>query len=288
MFVTGVDMHAGHHFQPLSYALRLPEAAQAAALRLLDVSREVINATVAALWDRLDEFGERETKYAYKQVTATMGSPAVHGDRQWRCQAEQAGRILRAQAARKKQFALILPLLEQGMILPRAEKNRSGKNHQAIKAALADLREEDGDGGSAVHLQSLIEQACNFYLKNGCFPDTYEDMQALPVLKVGILPYAGDDGGERGQAHRLRIDLQGRCCYFAFRFPDEQGNWAKVWTEPQMRLLLPEPVLEGLQAGAALAPTLREIAEPDGTRYAVLDFTIEVEVHEPVERTQVR
>jgi len=82
--------------------MRLPDAMQADALRLLDVSRSVINATVVALWDRLDEFGEPETKYAYKQVTALMDAPALYGDRLWRCQAEQAGRILRGQAERKK------------------------------------------------------------------------------------------------------------------------------------------------------------------------------------------
>jgi putative transposase len=261
---------------------------QTAALRLLDASREVINATVAALWGRLDDFGGRETKYAYKQVTAMMGSPAFHGDRQWRCEAEQAGRILRGQAARKKQFALILPLLEQGMILPHTEKRRAGKNRTAIKAALARLSDEDSDGGSAVELQSLIEQACNFYLKNGCFPNTYEDMQALPVLKVGILPYAGDDGGEQGQAYRLRIDREGRCCYFAFRAPDQAGNWPASWTEPQLRLPLPPPVLERLQAGEDLAPTLREQALPDGTRYAVLDLMVEVPVAPLPDPKQVR
>src|SRR6266566_5479660 len=140
-----------------------------------------INATVVALWDRLDEFGERETKYAYKQVTAMIGSSDPHGDRQWRCEAEQAGRILRGQAERKKQFAFILPLLEAGMIQPQTEKKPAGKNRKAIKAALASLHEENSDGGSAVALQSLIEQACNFYLKNGCFPDTYEEMQPVPL-----------------------------------------------------------------------------------------------------------
>jgi putative transposase len=288
MFVTGVNMRAGRNFQPLSYDLRLPDVVQAAALRLLDSSREVINATVAALWDRLDEFGERETKYAYKQLTAMMGSPAFHGDRQWRCEAEQAGRILREQAARKKQFALILPLLEQGMLLPQTEQNRAGKNRKAIKAALARLSEEDSDGGSAVELQSLIEQACNFYLKHGCFPDTYEDMQALPVQKCGILPYAGDDGGKIGQAYRLRIDLEGRCCYFAFRAPDQAGSWPASWTEPQLRLPLPPPVVERLQAGEDLAPTLREQALPDGTRYAVLDFMVEVPVAPLPNPKQVR
>src|SRR5215467_2806893 len=148
--------------QSLSYPLRVPDEAQANALRLLDASREVINATVVALWERLDEFGERETKYAYKQVTAMIGSSDPHGDRQWRCEAEQAGRILRGQAARKKRFALILPLLSQGMIEPQTEQRPAGKNRKAIKQAIASLREEDSDGGSAVELQGLIEQACNF------------------------------------------------------------------------------------------------------------------------------
>jgi putative transposase len=271
-------MHVGRTVQPLSYGLRLPDAVQAAALRLLDASRKVINATVAALWERLDDFGERETKYAYKQVTALIGPSDPHGDRQWRCEAEQAGRILRSQAERKKQFALMLPLLEQGMIQPKSEHNPAGKNRTAIKAALACLRDEDSDGGSAVELQGLIEQACNFYLKHGCFPDTYEDMQPIPVLKVGILPYAADDGGEHGQAYRLRLDLEGRCCFFAFRAPDQSGHWRPGWAEPQTHLALPDPVVERLQAGERLAPTLREIAEPDGTRYAVLDLIFEVPV----------
>ena len=50
--------------QPLSYPIRLPDAAQQDALRLLDVSREVINATVAALWPQLDAFGTRDTAFA--------------------------------------------------------------------------------------------------------------------------------------------------------------------------------------------------------------------------------
>ena len=274
--------------QSLSYPIRLPDRVQAEALRLLDASREVINATVAALWERLDEFGERETKYAYKQVTALIGSSDPHGDRQWRCEAEQAGRILRGQAERKKHFALILPLLEQGMLRPTTEKKRAGKNRKAIQQAIASLREENADGGNAVELQSLIEQACNFYLNNGCFPATYEEMQAVPVLTVGILPYAGDDGGQVGQAYRLRIDPEGGDCFFAFRAPDQTGQWSPTWTEPQLRLPLPAPAVAHLEQGAVLAPTLREIAEPDGTRYAVLDFIVEVPATPPPSNTQIR
>ena len=42
--------------QPLSYDLRLPETAQADALRLLGASRTVINQALIMLWPRLDEF----------------------------------------------------------------------------------------------------------------------------------------------------------------------------------------------------------------------------------------
>ena len=274
--------------QSLSYPIRLPDKAQEDALRLLDVSREVINATVAALWPQLGAFGIRESTYAYQQVTALIDSPDAHGNRQWRCEAEQAGRILRGQAQRKKQFARILPLLSEGMIEPKTEQKRSGKNRKAIKQALADLYETDDDGGSAVELQSLIEQCSNFYLKAGRFQDCYEEMQPIPVLKVGILPYAADDGGEKGQAYHLRLDPEKRVVYFAFRFPDAAGTWTRKWAEPEIMLTLPDTVVEQLHGGAPLAPLLREIPEPDGTRYGVLDFIIEVPLPTLTEPAQIQ
>lgn len=274
--------------QSLSYPIRLPDKAQADALRLLDVSREVINATVTALWSQLDAFGTRVSTYAYQQVTALIGPSDVHGNRQWRCEAEQAGRILRGQAQRKKQFARILPLLSAGMIEVKTEQKPAGKNRKAIKQALVDLRESDSDGGSAVELQSLIEQCCNFYLTRGRFPAFYEEMQSIPVLKVGILPYAADDGGDKGQTYHLRFDPQKRVVFFAFRFPDAAGRWMRKWSEPEMALTLPDPVVERLLGGAPLAPLLREISEPDGTRYAVLDFIIEVPVPTLAEPMQIQ
>jgi putative transposase len=47
-------------------------------------------------------------------------------------------------------------------------------------------------------------------------------------------------------------------------------------------------VVERLQAGEDLALTLREIALPDGTRYAVLDFMVEVPVAPLPDPRQVR
>jgi hypothetical protein len=260
----------------LSYPLRLPDEIQTDALRLLDVSREVINLTVTALWDQLDEFCTRPNSYAYKQVEEMIAPPLAHGHRQWRCEAEQAGRILRGQAERKQQFALIIPLLEQGMIQPKTESKRAGKNRKAIKQAIADLREANSDGGNAVELQSLIEQACNFYLQHGCFPDTYEEMQPVPVLKAGILPYAGDDGPQMGQTYRFSLDLDQQTLTLALRTPDEQGAWARKWREQTIQMPLPDIVVARAGAGKPLAPSLREIKEADGTRYAVLDFIVEI------------
>src|SRR5260370_28819947 len=85
-----LEMRAGRDYQPLSYDLRLPGEAQADALRLLDVSRAVVNALLVALWPRLDEFGGERSGPAWKQVVAMTASPDPHGDRQFRCEAETA------------------------------------------------------------------------------------------------------------------------------------------------------------------------------------------------------
>jgi hypothetical protein len=249
---------------------------------LLDVSREVINLTVTALWDRLDAFAKRTNSHAYKQVEEMLSPPLAHGHRQWRCEAEQAGRILRGQAERKRQFALILPLLEQGMIQPKTETQRAGKNRKAIKQAVADLHGATADGGNAVELQSLIEQACNFYLQNGCFPNFYEEMQQIPVLSAGVLPYAGDDGPRMGQTYRMNYDLVQKQLTLALRTPDEQGKWSRTWREHTVQMRLPDLVVERARAGSPLAPSLREIVGADGTRSAVLDFIVEVPAEKPI------
>src|SRR5215469_876959 len=114
MFVTGEHMRAGQNFQPLSYDIRLPDEAQADALRLLDASRAVVNALLVRLWPLLDEFGGQRSGPAWKQVVAMTESPDPHGDRQFRCESETAGRILREQASRKQVFARVQPILSDG------------------------------------------------------------------------------------------------------------------------------------------------------------------------------
>jgi putative transposase len=276
MFVEGRKMRDSRTHQPLTYDVRLPDEAQADALRLLDASRAVVNAALAILWPYLDEFGGSSASPAWKQVGKYMGSPQYHGDRQWRCESEVVGRVLRAQAQRKKAFELVLPILSSGFLRPKTEKRPSGKNRPAIKAAITTLQKSlEEDETSFVALQNVVEQCCNYFFAHDCFPATYEELQPLPLLKVGMLTYAGDDGREKGQAYRLALDADAGVARFRFRSPDEAGVWH--WRKVDTLIALPECVKERLRDGALMAPTLREECLASGERFAVLDFIIEVE-----------
>ena len=81
--------------QTLSFPIRLPDALQAEALRLLDASRSAINAILDALWPELDRFATDRSGPAWKQVEQHLLHTSGHGSRQVRCEMEQAGRILR-------------------------------------------------------------------------------------------------------------------------------------------------------------------------------------------------
>jgi putative transposase len=286
--------------QVLSYPLRLPDEMQEDALRLLDASKQVVNQTLTRLWPALDCFGELRPTHsgpAWKQVTELLGSPDPHGNRQWRCEAETVGRILRAQAQRKRWFALIVPILSEGLIRPTTNQRASGKNRSAITQAITavrramasadqgesredDQRDRAGQDGqeqeeiSFATLQNVVEQCCNFYLHHDRFPATYEDLQPLPLLRVGLLTYAGDDGGEQGQAYRLTLEQEAGALHLRLRFPDEAGVWR--WQRTATTLTLPACVRERLTSGTWLAPTLREIQPATGERFAVLDCCLAV------------
>src|SRR5713101_1502032 len=245
MFVTGEHMRNRRTHQPLTYDVRLPDEAQADALRLLDASRSVVNQALMLLWPLLDEFGKERAGPAWKQVGKYTGSPAYHGDRQWRCESETVGRILRAQAQRKKAFLLIQPILTEGFIRPKTEKRPQGKNRGAIKEAIAALQKGlDEDETSFVALQNVVEQACNYYFQHDRFPSSYEELQPVPLLKVGMLTYAGDDGREKGQAYRLALDLDAGTARFRFRYPDEAGIWQ--WRTVDTIIPLPDCLKERL------------------------------------------
>jgi hypothetical protein len=206
--------------------VRLPDEAQVDALRLLDASREVVNVALALLWPHLDDFKVDRVGPAWKQVGKYMGSPQYHGDRQWRCESEVVGRVLRAQAERKQAFELVVPILTDGFIRPKTEQRPAGKKQTTIKEAITTLQKSlEEDETSFVALQNVVEQCCNYFFEHDRFPTTYEELQPIPLLKVGILTYAGDDGSEKGQAYRLALDLDAGIARFRFRYPDQAGAW---------------------------------------------------------------
>jgi putative transposase len=94
------------------------------------------------------------------------------------------------------------------------------------------------------------------------------------LLNVGILTYAGDDGGAKGQSYRLSFDVGAGTASLLFRFPDEAGTWQ--WRKEPLTLTLPACVVERLKAGVHMAPTLRELVKADGRRIAVLDVIVQV------------
>src|SRR5260370_4972199 len=257
MFVEGRKMHTNRTHQPLTYDVRLPDDAQADTLRLLDASRAVVNQALAILWPHLDEFGRDRVGPAWKQVGKYIGSPSPHGDRQWRCESEVVGRVLRAQAERKKAFERVLPILSDGFIRPKTEKRPASKNRPEIREAITTLHKSlEGDETSFVALHHVVEQACNYFFQYDRFPATYEELQPLPLLKVGMLTYAGDDGGEKGQAYRLALDLDAGVARFRFRYPDSIGVWH--WRKADTIIPLPDAVRARLSDGDLMAPTLRE------------------------------
>ena len=208
--------------QPLTYDVRLPDEAQADALRLLDASKAIVNQALTILWPHLDELGSERAGPAWKHVGKYIGSPLPHGDRQWRCESEVVGRLLRQQAERKKTFELVAPILSDGFIRPKTENRAAGKNRPAIREAISTLQKSlEEDETSFVALQHVVEQSCNFFFQHDRFPSSYEELQPVPLLKVGILTYAGDDGREKGQAYRLAVDLDAGVARLRFRMPKQ-------------------------------------------------------------------
>src|SRR5690242_15179006 len=100
--ILAVQESGSVNTQPVSFPIRLPDALQAEALRLLDASRGAINQLLLELWPQLDRFAAERTGPAWKQVERYETRRSGHGNRQERGEMEQAGRILRAQATRKQ------------------------------------------------------------------------------------------------------------------------------------------------------------------------------------------
>jgi putative transposase len=272
--------------QLLTHTLRLPDEQQVAVLRWLAFARQSVNTVLTTLWPRLDEFAEGEHQ-AWKQLVALLPPPHRNGSRQWRCEAETAGRILRAQAARKGAFDLMRPLLTEGLIRPATEGYPAKKNRRVLLQRIIDLRTQVGDDGHNLGLLlNVMEQVCNFYLKHGRFPADYFELQPVPLLKVGLLAFAADDGPVKGQTYRLAFEA-GQV-QFRFRAPDANGQWqwqppgqarqsaAERPPRPTVVISLPEATQALLEKGVPAAPQLRELVQVDGASVAVLDLVFEV------------
>ena len=152
--------------QPLAFPIRLPDAIQEEALRLLGASRAATSELLVELWPSLDRFVAERTGPAWKQVEQYAAKRSGHGSRQERCEMEQAGRILRAQASRKQVFQAILPLLSEGLIHPAEGKRPARKDYRQIRERVRGLRAERAEAGEEADafmaMTNLLEQACNY------------------------------------------------------------------------------------------------------------------------------
>ena len=83
-------------------------------------------------------------------------------------------------------------------------------------------------------------------------------------------------GEPKGQSYRLSFDQDAGTATLRFRFPNAQGHWQ--WCADPVTLRLPTVLVERLKEGEPLAPTLRELIKPDGSRVAVLDVSIQAKV----------
>lgn len=258
--------------QSLTHTFRLPDSCQADALRLLAAAQESVNTALVALWPRLGEFAGGKFQ-AWKHLTGLLPAPHAHGSRQWRCEAETTGRILRSQAARKAAFDALRPVLTEGLIQPATPKYRARKDRRALLQTVRDLHARTGDDADALGLLlNVAEQACNFYLEHdGRFPADYFELQPVPVLEAGLLTYAADDGPAKGQAYRLSFEKG--IAQFTFRGPDASGAWR--WFEP-VAVPLPEQTLALVFLGTPAAPQLRAVILPNQAPVAVLDLIFEL------------
>lgn len=214
---------------------------------------------------------------AWKQAEPFVLARSGHGNRLERCELEQSGRIMRAQAQRQQVFQLIQPILSDGFIRPNEGKHPAGKNRKTIKEAIEALQKTLGDEETSfVTLQNVVEHCGHYFLQEGRFPATYEELQPVPLLAHGLLTYAGDDGGTSGQAYRLTFDKAAKVARLSLRAPDAHGAFPRDWHKRQTAVPLPRCVAQRLHEGTHLAPTLREQVRPDGTSVAVLDVIVQV------------
>ena len=242
--------------RPLSYPLHLPDELQAPALDLLAFSLPYEQQVIDALWPCLDEIGQVGGKHIWKSLEGRLPRPEDTPSRPWRCILEGGGRVLRAQADRKRIFDLLLPLIQEEDL---ADADLTGLAYR--------LRNElNGNGDKIGYLLNVVEQMGNFYAQHDRLPADYYECQSKPTLKTPQLPFAADDGAVKGQVYRMRIE-DGRIA-LRLKYPHAGGEWRHT---PYVSFPLPEAI----DATVPLAPTLRLKRIKGGKVVAVLDLIVE-------------
>ena len=119
------------------------------------------------------------------------------------------------------------------------------------------------------------------------WPQTYEDLQPVPVLKAGQLTFAGDDGMQKGQTYRAKIDFRQVCDLASHQertpldcscacVPEVESGEVDVGAGLCHDRAARAGRRAALPGAMPQAPTLREIRGDDGSRVAVLDVILEV------------
>lgn len=257
----------------LTQTLRLPDEIQEDALRLLEMSKDTVDWVIEQLWSELDNFLETDGQ-VYKQVEKQLERPHNNGSRQWRCEAETAGRLLRSQATRKQVFEKIYPMFTEQLFLPESEGRKRRKDKKMVDTTLRLWLEELGDESEKyTYAIAVLEQAMRFYIENDRFPSDFYELQEKPTLKTGFLTYAADDGGKNGQAHRFRVE--GDSVYFRLRAPNAVGKFR--WLD-EIKIPLSENMIEFVKNSRRIcSPNIRVVEQADGGLVAVLDIIIERE-----------
>lgn len=102
-------------------------------------------------------------------------------------------------------------MLTDTLIKPAEGSRRAPKDYRVIKEQVSALREALDAPDAFMAMTNVVEQACNSFLETEEWPATYEELQPVPVLKAGMLSFAGDDGMVKGQTYRARIDARHVC-----------------------------------------------------------------------------
>jgi len=112
-----------------------------------------------------------------------------HGNRLERCELEQAGRMMRAQAERKQVFLLVHPILSEGFIRPADAKRPAGKQRKHITEAITALQKRlSDDETSFVTMQNVVEQCCNFSCEKVVSPAATKSYGPFPCFPLGCSP----------------------------------------------------------------------------------------------------